>query len=166
MSLPAALKGGAPSHSLYLAYAAWGQAAYYGHSLDSVLTPEYAATVERLFAGAGPKEILSTLPQDPRSMFNPAFLDAFDRDEAHWYLDSFAANSLVDVTPRAPVRLYYGSKDLDVVPEEALAASRSMRARAPMSRAIDVGAVGHDPSMLAAAPLILAWLRELDAAAR
>jgi pimeloyl-ACP methyl ester carboxylesterase len=163
VSLPAALKGGAPSHSLYLAYAAWGQAAYYGHSLDSVLTPEYAATVERLFAGAEPKEILSTLPQDPRSMFNASFLDAFDRDAAHWYLNSFAANSLVDVTPRAPVRLYYGSKDLDVVPEEALAASRSMRARHVDVQAIDVGAVGHDASMLAAAPLILAWLRELDA---
>jgi pimeloyl-ACP methyl ester carboxylesterase len=166
VSLPAALKGGAPSHSLYLAYAAWGQAAYYGHSLDSVLTPEYATTVERLFAGAGPKEILSTLPQDPRSMFNASFLDAFDRDTTHWYLDSFAANSLVDVTPRAPVRLYYGSKDLDVVPEEALAASRSMRARHVDVEAIDVGAVGHDASMLAAAPLILAWLRELDADAK
>ena len=162
VSLPAALKGGAPSHSLYLAYAAWGQAAYYGHSLDSVLTPAYATTVERLFAGAGPKEILSTLPQDPRSMFNAPFLDAFDRDEAHWYLESFARNSLVDVTPRAPVRLYYGSKDLDVVPEEALAASRSMRARNVDVEAIDVGAAGHDASMLAAAPLILAWLRELD----
>jgi hypothetical protein len=166
VSLPAALRGGAPSHSLYLAYAAWGQAAHYGHSLDSVLTPEYAATVERLFAGAGPKEILSTLPQDPRSMFNASFLDAFDRDAPHWYLESFAANSLVDVTPRAPVRLYYGSKDLDVVPEEALAASRSMRARHVDVEAIDVGAVGHDASMLAAAPLILAWLRELDADAK
>jgi pimeloyl-ACP methyl ester carboxylesterase len=166
VSLPAALKGGAPSHSLYLAYAAWGQAAYYGHSLDSVLTPEYAATVDRLFAGAEPKEILSTLPKNPRSMFNASFLDAFDRDTAHWYLESFAANSLVDVTPRAPVRLYYGSKDLDVVPEEALAAARSMRARNVDVEAIDVGAVGHDDSMLAAAPLILAWLRELDADAK
>jgi pimeloyl-ACP methyl ester carboxylesterase len=165
VSLPAALKGGAPSHSLYLAYAAWGQGAYYGHSLDSVLTPEYAAIVERLFAGAKPKEILSTLPQDPRRMFNQVFLDAFDRDETHWYLESFAANSLVDVTPRAPVRLYYGSKDLDVVPEEALAAARAMRARQADVNAIDVGPVGHEPSMLAAAPLILAWLRELDDAA-
>lgn len=162
VSLPAALKGSAPSHSLYLAYAAWGQAAYYGRSLDSVLTTEYAATVERLFAGAEPDEILSTLPQNPRSMFNATFLDAFDRDTAHWYLDSFAANSLVDVTPRAPVRLYYGSQDLDVVPEEALAAAHSMRARNVDVEAIDVGAVGHDASMLAAAPLILAWLRELE----
>jgi pimeloyl-ACP methyl ester carboxylesterase len=165
VSLPAALKGGAPSHSLYLAYAAWGQSNYYQQPLDSVLTPEYAAVVERVFAGAKPKEIVSSLPQDPRRMFNRGFLDAFDRNEAHWYLDSFAANSLVDVTPRAPVRLYYGSKDLDVVPEEALAAARSMRARSVDVAAIDVGPVGHDPSMLAAAPLILAWLRELDTAA-
>ena len=75
-------------------------------------------------------------------MFIQAFLDAFDRDEAHWYLDSFAANSLVDVTPRAPMRLYYGSKDLDVVPEEALAAARSMRARDVDVAAIDIGPVG------------------------
>ena len=165
VSLPAALKGGAPSHSLYLAYAAWGQAAYYRHPLDSVLTPEYAAVVERVFAGAKPKEIVSALPPDPRRMFNQNFLDAFDRNEAHWYLHSFATNSLVDVTPRAPVRLYYGSKDQDVVPEEALAAARSMRTRNVDVVAIDVGPVSHDPSMLAAAPLILAWLRELDAAA-
>jgi pimeloyl-ACP methyl ester carboxylesterase len=166
VSLPAALKGGAPSHSLYLAYAAWGQAAYYSHPLDSVLTSEYAAVVERVFAGAKPKEIVSSLPPDPRRMFNQKFLDAFDRNQTHWYLDSFAANSLVDVTPRAPVRLYYGSKDLDVTPEEALAAARSMRARNVDVAAIDVGPVGHDPSMLAAAPLILVWLRELDTAAR
>jgi pimeloyl-ACP methyl ester carboxylesterase len=162
VSLPAALQGGAPSHSLYLAYAAWGQAAYYGHALDSVLTPEYATIVERLFAGAGPEEILDALPRDPRRMFNQGFLDAFEREEAHWYLDSFAANSLVAVTPRAPVRLYYGTKDLDVVPEEALAAARAMQARAADVTAVNVGDVGHDPSMLAAAPLILAWLRELD----
>lgn len=41
-----------------------------------------------------------------------------------------------------------------------------MRARNTDVTAIDIGPVGHDPSMLAAAPLILAWLRELDAAAR
>jgi pimeloyl-ACP methyl ester carboxylesterase len=163
VSLPAALKGGAASHSLYLAYAAWGQAAYYGHPLDSVLTSEYAPIVDRLFNGAPPQEILRTLPTDPRQMFNEAFLAAFDRDEAHWYLESFAANSLVSVTPRAPLRLYYGSKDLDVVPEEALAAARSMSSRGADVQAIDVGPLGHEPSMLAAAPLILAWLRELEA---
>ena len=79
-------------------------------------------------------------------------------------MSAFTANSLVDVTPRAPLRLYFGSKDQDVVPEEARDAAREMRARGADVTAIDVGPVGHDPSMLAAAPLILAWLRELEAA--
>jgi hypothetical protein len=164
-SLSAALKGGAPSDSLYLAYAAWGQSAYYSHPLDSVLTPEYAALVERLFAGAKPQEILKALPANPRTMFNAHFLDAFDHDKSHWYLDAFTANSLVDVIPRAPLRLYYGSMDRDVLPDEALNASRIMQARGADVAAIDVGPVGHDASMLAAAPRILAWLRQLEAAA-
>ena len=141
-------------------------ASTYGASSGSLRRSEYAQTVERLFAGAEPKEIVATLPREPRKLFNQAFLDAFDRDQPHWYLDSFAANSLVDVTPRAPVRLYYGSKDLDVVPEEALNAARAMRARQADVSAVNVGEVGHDPSMLAAAPLILAWLGELDAEAQ
>lgn len=165
VSLPAALKGGAPNHSLYLAYLAWGQSDYYGHPLDSALTPAYARLVERLFAGATPEEIVKSLPTDPRRLFNQDFLDAFDHNGSHWLLDSFAANSLVDVTPRAPVRLYFGSKDEDVVPDEALAAARVMHARGADVTAVDVGAVGHDPSMLAAAPLILTWLRALEAQA-
>jgi hypothetical protein len=165
VSLPAALHGGAASHSLYLAYAAWGQADYYGHALDSLLTPHYAALVERLFAGATPEEIRAALPADPRAMFNAAFLDAFDHGGSHWFLETFAANSLTGVTPRAPVRMYFGSKDLDVVPDEALKAAQAMQGRGADVVAVDVGPVGHDASMLAAAPLILAWLREREAAA-
>jgi pimeloyl-ACP methyl ester carboxylesterase len=163
VSLPAALRGGSPSHSLYLAYAAWGQADHYGHRLDSVLTPQSAALAERLFAGAKPKEILAALPAQPRTMFNADFLAAFDTDGRHWMLESFAANSLTRMTPRAPVRMYYGSKDVDVVPAEALAAAKAMTAGGADVTAVDVGPVGHDASMLAAAPAILAWLRDLEA---
>ncbi len=166
LSLPLTLKGGSPSYSLYLAYMAWGQSAYYGHALDSVLTPDFATLVERLFAGAKPEEIVAALPWEPRRMFNRSYLDAFDHNGSHWFLDAFAVNSLVDVTPRAPVRLYFGSKDIDVSPEEALAASRAMRGRGADVVAVDVGPVGHDASMLAAAPLILDWLHELEAGAR
>ena len=164
VSLPAAMRGGAASDSLYLAYAAWGMSAWYGRRLDSVLTPEYARRVEQVFAGATPKAILAALPADPRRMFNAGFLDAFDHGKPHWYLDAFAANGLTDVTPRAPVRLYYGSKDVDVIPQEALGAARAMAARGADVKAIDVGPIGHEPSMLAAAPRILAWLAELERA--
>lgn len=162
VSLPAAMNGGAKSHTLYLAYAAWGQAAYYGQSLDSVLTPHYAAVVERLFAGASPRAILAGLPSEPRALFNAQFLEAYEQGRPHWFTSAFASADLTDLAPKAPVRLYYGSKDVDVVPQEAIAAAARMRARGGKATAIDVGPVGHDPSMLAAAPLILDWLRALE----
>jgi pimeloyl-ACP methyl ester carboxylesterase len=164
ISLPAALEGRAPQHALYLAYAAWGQADHYGQRLDSLLTAEHAVLVEALFSGAKPKAILEALPSDPKQMFNAQFLEAYARNGRHWFLDTFAENSLTDVTPRAPVRLYYGAADTDVVPQEAIAAAQAMRTRGAPVAAVNVGPVGHDASMLAAAPLILKWLDELEAA--
>jgi pimeloyl-ACP methyl ester carboxylesterase len=166
VSLPASMKGGSSAYSLYLAYAAWGQSEYYGHPLDSVLTQAYARRVERLFEGATPQEILSALPANPRQIFNQSLLDAYDHDGFHWYLDKFTSNSLVDVTPCSPVRLYFGSEDIEVTPEESLNAARVMSGRGADVKAINIGPLGHDPSMLSAAPLILTWLRELESAAR
>jgi hypothetical protein len=98
-------------------------------------------------------------------LFGPAFLAAADGRGSHWLADSFAANSMHHMTPDAPVRMYYGSRDVDVLPAESRRAASAMQARGADVRAIDVGPVGHDASMLAAAPQILAWLRELEAAA-
>jgi hypothetical protein len=166
VSLPASMKARSSAHSLYLAYAAWGQSEYYGHPLDTVLTPAYAKLVEHLFAGATPQEILSALPADPRQLFGRPFLDAYDRDGSHWFLETLAANSVVDLRPRSPLRFYYGSADSEVSPEESLNAARMMAQGGTDVSAGNVGAVGHDASMLEAAPLILAWLGELEAAAR
>jgi pimeloyl-ACP methyl ester carboxylesterase len=162
LSVPTTLREPGPSGSLYLAYAAWGQAAYFGKPLDSALDRKYTALVERLFAGAPPEEIVASLPKQPREMFVRAFLDAMNGHGAHWLADSFAQNSLIDLTPRAPVRLYYGAKDVDVPPQESISAAARMTERGADVAAIDVGPHPHDASMLAAAPLILAWLNELE----
>lgn len=166
VSLGVALTGQAPSDALYLAYMSWGYAAYFDQPLESVLTPEYARIADNLFRTPHDGQaIMGALPSNPRTMFGVAFLDAFDHGGEHWLLTRLAQSDVSDWTPRAPVRLYYGAADIDVVPEEALRAERTMRARGADVRAVNVGPVGHDASMLAAAPLILAWLRELDAAA-
>lgn len=164
ISVPAALQGGASQHALYLAYLAWGQAAYFGEPLESVLTPTQSANVARLFNGAEPKEIVEGLPANPRDLFNEEALRALEDEGAHWLAESLAENGLTEVIPRAPVRLYYGSEDRDVLPAEAIEAERRMRAAGADARAVNVGAVGHDASMLAAAPLMFAWLRERDTA--
>jgi len=122
--------------------------------------------LERTLAGEPPKEIVATLPKDPRQMFGPGFPEAVEGRGSHWLADSFAANSVHDMTQKAPVRMYYGSEDVDVIPDESRLTAAAMRARAADVTAVDVGPLGHDPSMLAAAPRILDWLRELEAARR
>jgi hypothetical protein len=163
ISLGAALEGGSPSHSLYLAYIAWGYAHHYGEPLDTALTPEYAAKVEALYGTPhSAQDIMEGLPADPREMFAPEFLDAFDGGGDHWLLARIAENGLTDWTPKAPVRLYSGAADRDVVPEEAIRAEERFRARGADVTAVNTGEVEHEGSMLAAAPMILAWLRELE----
>ena len=166
VSLTASMNARSSAQSLYLAYAAWGQADYYGHPLDSVLTPSYAKLTERLFTDATPQEILSALPANPRQLFGQTFLHAYDHDGSHWFLDAMAVNSLIDVMPRSPLRFYYGSTDAEVSPEESLNAARAMTLGGSDVSATSVGPVGHDASMLNAAPFILAWLRQLDAAVK
>lgn len=166
ISLGAALAGGARSHALYLAYLAWGYAHYYDEPLESALTPHYAARAATLFATPHKAEdVMAALPDDPRAMFTRAFLDAFDANGDHWLLTRMSENGVRDFTPRAPVRLYYGEDDVDVVPAETLEAQRLYTARGADVRAVSVGAKAHDPSMLTAAPAIQAWLSELEAAA-
>jgi pimeloyl-ACP methyl ester carboxylesterase len=163
LSVPTALEGGSPSDPLYLAYLAWGYAHYYGHPLDSVLTPAWAATVERLYSGgASPETIGKTLPKDPRVMFRPEVLEAIAARRGDWFADELVANDLTAVTPRAPVRLFYGERDTDVVPQEAIAEAQRLRAHGVDARDIDVGPLEHNPSMLAAAPQIFAWLKALE----
>ncbi|MDZ4380414.1 MAG: alpha/beta fold hydrolase [Parvibaculum sp.] len=164
ISLGMALGGGSKSHALYLAYMAWGYAHYYGRPLDSVLTEDYAAKVETLYGTPhSPDEIIEGLPADPRVMFTPEFLEAFDTGGEHWMLEAIAANGVGEWTPKAPVRLFYGDADKDVVPEEAIAGAERFRARGSDVEAVSVGEVGHDPSLLLAAPHILEWLGELEA---
>ncbi len=166
LSLGIALKGTSPSDTLYLAYIARGFAAHYGHALDSVLTSASATLVDTLFgAPHSGAEIVEALPADPRAIFQSEFLDAFNNDGSHWFLDAIAANDFTGLTPKAPLRLYYGENDIDVVPEEAIRGAERYRSRGADARAISVGPVGHDASLLVAAPLIFGWLQSLEACA-
>ena len=136
-------------------------------ALDTALTADHAALAEKLYGTPHePDEIVAALPENPREMFTPEFLAAFDEGGSHWLLDTIAAAGLTGWTPQAPVRLYYGTADADVVPEEATNAEAVFRSRGADATAINVGDAGHEESMLRAAPLIFAWLKELESTAR
>lgn len=163
ISFPATLKGGAPQHSLYLTYLTRGLAARYGQPLESALTAGAAALTRTLYDRPHkPDEIASALPKDPRGLFNPAFLEAFDHDGAHWLLDALAANEVSHFTPRAPVRLFYGAGDQDVSPRESVETAAMFRSRGADAAVVNLGATDHNGSILKAAPGILTWLESLS----
>ena len=164
ISLPTALTGRSRFASLYLAWIATSYARVYGMPLDSVVREPWARSAPPLFDGSHDgAAIVAALPANPRELLSPALLAAQASGGEHWFLARLAENSLLDWTPQAPIRLYYGERDVDVSPEEAVAFATRMRARGADVVAESVGDLDHDASILAAAPKVRAWFDSLAA---
>lgn len=166
IEFPAALEGRSRFASLYVAWIASSYARSYGMPLGSVIREPYASRLDALLDGMHAGDaIVAALPRRPRDMLTPAFLADFDAGRETWFVARLAENGLLDWTPRAPVRLYFGDDDVDVVPDDARLAAAAFTARGADVQAISVGAKDHDGSVLAAAPLVRAWFDAVAAAA-
>jgi hypothetical protein len=164
VSLPFALKGHSNQDSVYLTLVTLSYATYYHQPLESVLTAQYADIAHRLFDGDHAAQIEKVMPTDPRALFTPAFLAAFDGGAPHWFIDAARANEAYAWAPRAPFRAYYGDHDVDVPPADAKAFLAEARRRGGDAEAISVGPYDHGASALHAAPMIRAWFDQLSAA--
>jgi hypothetical protein len=165
ISIPFELKGPSANASTYLALWVRGYATHYGHPLGSAFAPRYATLIPPLFdTPREPDDVVKALPRDPRALFTPATLAALDGKGRHWLVDALAANEMGDWAARAPIRLYYGSADVDVTPRESIVTAAQLSARGSHASAVDVGAVDHNESIQRAAPLILNWLQSLPQA--
>lgn len=163
LSFPRALEGEADSSSLYLGYLVASYARIYGQRPDSVLRKPWASSVAGLFDGTHDGQAVQAgLPRNPREMFQPAFLEDVTTGRSHWLLARLRENDLTEWTPSAPVRLYYGSLDVDVSPEEARRQAARWSERGADAVAVDVGPFAHDPSVLEAAPRVRTWFDELS----
>jgi predicted esterase len=164
IGFPSALEGRSRFASLYLAWITTSYARVYGMPLESVLQAPYTSTAPALFDGFHDGDsVLAALPRSPREMLAPELLRASENGGDHWFLARLAENSVLDWTPRAPIRAYYGEADVDVSPEEAHRLAEQMRARGADVEASSVGAVDHEASILAAVPRIRDWFDALAA---
>ena len=162
ISLPFALEGRSRASSLYLAYMVGAYADIYGEVLASALREPYASTVPDLFDGTHDGDtIIAALPTNPREMFRDEFLQTYERGEPNWLRERLIENGLYEWSPRAPIRLYFGSLDSDVSPREAEVEARRLRERGGNVTTVDVGAVDHEGSVLQAVPILLTWFDEL-----
>jgi dienelactone hydrolase len=133
-------------------------------SLSEVLAQPYATTVPPLFANGSPSALLNAaLPSVAQRAVRTEFLQDFRSRADHPLRVALRENSLTEWTPRAPLRLYHCSGDLDVPPANAVVAFDRFRALGatrverfdPQPSADHGGCV--EPTLLAA----LAWFETL-----
>ncbi len=163
ISFPTALQGGAKSHTVYLAYMVYAYAVIYGEAIDAIIAEPYASRLATAFDGNHDNDaIKALLPQAPRDLFTPAFLAAFDAGESTWLSRALVVNEVFRWAPRAPLRLYFGSRDRDVAPAEATTAAAAMTALGGNVQAIDVGPYDHEDSAFHSIADIRRWFDGLN----
>ncbi|WP_162599549.1 alpha/beta hydrolase family protein [Phenylobacterium parvum] len=165
ISIPFALKGRSEGSSTYLGLAAQSWATYYGHPLETLMTAPATKLVREALDGSQGANVLKLLPRDPREMFRSDFLDAQAKGGNHWFLEAARANEAWNWTPKAPFRAYFGTRDVDVSPQESIVFAETSARRGGNATAVAVGPFDHGQSVLHAVPLIRKWFDELGATA-
>ncbi|MBV8632837.1 MAG: alpha/beta fold hydrolase [Silvibacterium sp.] len=152
------LTGPSPDSSAYLAYLAVSYIRVYGAETNGdVFQPPYDSQIDSLFDGQNPLEqIAQTLPP-PGALFRPEFLDS-TLQTRNAFANQLKENNTTGITPRAPVRLYYGEADVDVFPQNTLLAASAMKSAGVQVDVIDLGpGVDHPASAQLGLPAARAW---------
>jgi len=161
---PGMLEGMASSDAAYAAYLALSYIQVYGTlTLAEVFASPYDTQVASLFDGRHAfDEIASALPS-PRALFRSDFVAAV-ADSTSPFAWQLRQNDTDLIAPRAPVRLYYGAGDIDVLPRNAQVAELAMRSVGVRVTAVDLGpGIDHPLSEQLGLPAARAWFDEVAA---
>jgi len=158
ISIPFSINGQAGLNSLYIAYIAYAYSVIYDQPLDSFLREPYAAQVPALFDGThSSAEISAALPTSVEELVQPAMLAQLRSGEDNWFVEAARQNDVYDWSSLAPVRLYYGERDLDVGSEHAIFTAAHMTALGADVQAISAGETDHGQTILAVFADVVAW---------
>jgi Secretory lipase len=158
ISIPNVLAGETTGFALYMGYLAYSYSTIYQQPLETLLTDKYAELIPRLFDGKHTGKQIEAALSTPRALFKSEFLDAYDADKPHWFLSALVENQAYDWKPVAPVRMYYGNSDLDVLPRDSLHAAEHMTSLGGDVQAVSVGDCDHVQSVYRAIPKVRTWL--------
>ena len=163
ISFPNALKSASPSSSLYAGYVVNSYSLTYNKPARSVLLDKYADMLPKLYSGGmTSEEVEAALPRDTRSMFQPAFLAGFDKGEPSWFRDALVASEGYNWAPKAPLKMFVGSKDGDVPASDARDSFAKMKAAGGNVAVVEVGPYTHGEVVVRAVPQAQSWFKALN----
>jgi Secretory lipase len=147
-------------------YVAFMVAAYafdQGIPLDSAFLPKVAERLPELLDGT--HQMADFAPWMMRGfpgIFRADFLRAIQENRSNWFTEALDANSVNAWVPRTPIRLYNGTKDNAVSPEDATGFYEYSRARGGAVTRHSLGDIEHLESVAHAFPLTLRWFDSLS----
>ncbi len=117
--------------------------------VNDAFLPGWERRADELLYGrtSGAARVRESFPPKQSSVFRADFLRAMDRG-AHPICRFLALNDVHDWAPKAPVRLYYGTKDTLVPYEIALKTQSHMKRIGAPVEAVDIGPVSHSGSFM------------------
>lgn len=164
ITFPHTLEGKSTASSMYLAFLFNAYSSAYDKPLSDIVVSSYCKPIPVVFDGNHTEDEATTaLPAKPREMLTAGFADTYEKGQPHWFLAALRENGLIDWTPKAPVRAYYGEEDVDVSPQEALALAAAGTKAGANIQAISTGACDHTGSVYRAVPLVRAWFDQISA---
>lgn len=162
ISFPHAISSDAP---FYLALLLTAFSYVYEQPLDGVVREPYKDELAKWFDGTHDKEFLDKhLPEHVSDLLTDGFLQDFAAgvEQPAWLYDALEQAATHDYAPVAPLRMFYGSTDDTVIPEEAHAAFAHMRALGGNVEVVEVGPYDHDQIVLPSLPPIQRWFDRLE----
>lgn len=131
-------------------------------SLDKVMKPEIAEKLPDIFNGQTDFiNLPPLLPDSPEKLLQPEFMqDAVSNDKNVMRI-ALRKNEAYDWKPKAPIRLYFGEADQNVLPQNAQVAFDRLRQNGAKVSLVNVGKLDHHGSAKTGYVLALQWFDSL-----
>jgi len=150
ISIPFAIEN---NSNFYLGYLANSYCHIYNQPLRSLLVSPYDTVVPRIFNGNYTyKQIIRRLPKTADSLYTKEILNDLKFGNPDWFNEKLAENQTFDWKPDALFRMYYGLKDRDVSPKEAVNAYHHMLQLGGKVQLIGLGNLSHVQTAYTALP--------------
>lgn len=160
ISIPYAIKN---NSVFYLGYLANAYCHIYEKSLNSIVSGSYDTVVPRLFNGNySYNQIKARLPKTADSLFTKEVLSDIRTGKPDWFTDKLAENQTFDWKPEVRFRMYFGSGDKDVSPEEAQETYKHMLQLGGNVQLVGLGNLNHLASAYAALPKTRAYFDSIS----
>ncbi len=144
--------------AMYLGYIANSYAHIYSQDLSSIIKNKYVNLIPGLYDGSKSVDFIEkALPKEPDSLYTQKMIADIKAGNDNWFTVALGQNETYKWKPVSKLRLFYGTKDTDVSPQDAISAFTYMKNSGGNVELINSGDFDHTGSLIHSLPGIQKW---------